>query len=89
MQDLSVPASGVKQNGLFRHPELAVKYGSKEFREAKIKVPRKIKKPRKRSVFKAFRGSLNEPCGGDKRDRTADLLNAIVEVGGLNRAIYT
>ena len=39
MQDHSVPASGVKQNRLFGHPKLAVKYGSKEFREAKEKVP--------------------------------------------------
>ena len=39
MQDLSVPASGVKQNGPFRHPKLAVQYGSKEFREAKAKIP--------------------------------------------------
>ena len=58
MQDHSVPASGVKQNRLIGHLKLAVKYGSKEFREAKVKVPRKRKKPRKRSVFKAFRGSL-------------------------------
>jgi len=47
-----------KQNRLFGHRKLAVKYGSKEFREAKAKVPRKRKKPRKRCVFKAFRGSL-------------------------------
>ena len=84
MQDHPISASGVKQNRLFGHPKLAVKYGSKEFREAKIKVPRKRKKPRKRSVFKAFRGSLNEPFGGDKRDRTADLLNAIQALSQLS-----
>ena len=39
MQDHPVPASGVKQNRLFGHTQLAVKYGSKEFREAKEKVP--------------------------------------------------
>ena len=43
MQDHPVPASGVKQNRLFGQPKLAVKYGSKEFREAKAKVPRKRK----------------------------------------------
>ena len=53
MQDHPIPTSGVKQNRLFGRPKLAVKYGSKEFREAKAKVPRKRKKPRKRSVFKA------------------------------------
>ena len=84
MQDHPIPASGVKQNRLFGYPKLAVKYGSKEFREAKVKVPRKRKKPRKRSVFKAFRGSLNEPFGGDKRDRTADLLNAIQALSQLS-----
>ena len=64
--------------------KLAVKYGSKEFREAKEKVPRKRKKPRKRSVFKAFDGSQAEPLGGDKRDRTADLLNAIQALSQLS-----
>ena len=58
MQDHSIPASSVKQNRLIGHTQLVVKYGSKHFREAKVKLPRKRKKPRKRSVFKAFRGSL-------------------------------
>ena len=84
MQDHSIPASSVKQNRLIGHTQLAVKYVSKHFREAKVKLPRKRKKPRKRSVFKAFRGSLNEPFGGDKRDRTADLLNAIQALSQLS-----
>ena len=84
MQDHSVPASSVKQNRLIGHTQLVVKYGSKHFREAKVKLPRKRKKPRKRSVFKAFRGSLDEPFGGDKRDRTADLLNAIQALSQLS-----
>ena len=66
-----------KHNRLNGHTQLAVKYGSKYFREKFENFRSKKKKPRKRSVFKAFRGSLNEPFGGDKRDRTADLLNAI------------
>ena len=84
MQDHSVPTSSVKQNRLIGHTQLVVKYGSKHFREAKVKLPRKRKKPRKRSVFKAFRGSFDEPFGGDKRDRTADLLNAIQALSQLS-----
>jgi len=68
-------------NSLNGHTQLAVKYGSKYFRE-KLKNFRATKKALKTNGFQGFDGR-------DKRDRTADLLNAIVEVGGLNRAVCT
>ena len=58
-----------KHNGLNGHTQLAVKYGSKYFRE-NSKNFRTTKKALKTNGFQGF-------DGGDKRDRTADLLNAI------------
>ena len=54
-----------KPNRLLVH----LKYEPKAFREAKVKTPRK--KPRKHSVFKAFRGSINELFGRDEGNEIA------------------